>query len=270
MLTQILHHKLANITGQDDRQWAARLRAMLEAPEADPGSWLAQGAALYSSFVARIAREEGTPPFSGNEFPFKDHLPHFVSSILADLEQMLYAPLEANVDLFELRLTAVHLLLKVAEWLCWNYEGRCVYGREIEEDLSLLESRTRLSLDVWGEKDEVWLYAMEILREDCGLGDKVLFLDPLFSCRRYGAKIPASRDAGLGTPLYWEGGRVPEAIEFILVMATVLTDQTRVSVALSGKDQGGGECKGSGRFEAVLLSKIAASCGTPVDDLPGQ
>lgn len=270
MLSQILHHKISNIIEPKDREIISSLKHILQEPVETPEEWRSRAASMFTQMMARIAMEEGVSPYEDDENPFKHHLPNFISTTLSEIEKIVFSPLDANVEPDELRYTLTHLLLKVAEWIAWNYEGRCLFGEDSDRKASELEKMTRFQIELWGDKDEVWLYLMDLLRDEWGLGNKIHFMEPLFGCRRYGLLIPFDANRYLANPSYWETVPPEKEITLITTMTTILTDQTRVSLEFLGRTLKGERAKSTGICEGLMLSQLAKICGTPTEELPHQ
>ncbi|NDY42040.1 hypothetical protein G3N55_04150 [Dissulfurirhabdus thermomarina] len=257
MLSSLLRHKLSCLRGAGDASLRAELKAMLASPAEPAAGWQAPGRDLLSDFLGRMGREEGLPEWADPVRDLRDRVPNFVSNALAGLTEVLVAPLPAHPQ--EAKETAVHLLLKIAEWMARNYDHRCLYGEEGEARARALFDGVPMGVEVWGDLDEVWL----AVHEACaGLGLERDFQAalPVFGCRGYGAEVTVTAPAVLGAPDFWAGRPLPASAVLTLALRSGLVDQVEVRCRLRGR---GAAAASSGRLEGRLLAALVESCGAP-------
>ena len=263
MLRALLQHKVSLLGRPEDSFWRRTLEAVLSAPPEPKEGWQRPGTELLFRIRTRIAAEEGVSPLEErpSEALFRHHLPDFVTGCLQALERILLAGGDPGASPEEEQLTAAHLLLKVVEWLVWNYEDRCVYGPDAEEKARGYLDAARFGAEVWGDRDEVWLTLLEVAADALGLDPSRLPLKrQAVACRGYGLLIPGLSGRA-SSPEAWTAGRVPEDIGIILAVARSVVDQAVVRVSLL--DLGPGGAKPSGWLEGQILSRVAELTGTP-------
>ncbi len=123
---------------------------------------------LFLNFFARLCKEEGVSSLSRpeDENSLKDHLPDTVANWLTVLSEIFSA--RCTVDRVEDPLfTAAVLLIRLHEWITFNYERRFVYGNEIEGAAEKRFLRLENEMDLIGDKDEIVYQVLDALSGFC-------------------------------------------------------------------------------------------------------
>ena len=265
MLKRILAEKLDLIQHPKDIYFKEALRSIFACGHS--GAWKDGCRELFTKILSRIAIEENVSPFDEeeNEILFKHHLPDFVTGLIKALEEILYLPDDSSAfnrrapDEFE---TALHLLLRLLEWTVWNYEGgRCIYGRENAQRAESVFKLAHHKLEVWGDRDEVWLTLMDILKEEFHLEQQIETSETYYSCRTYSMIIRNLPGEVALAGEYWCSPTPPSAPIMIVSIQSKIIDQSTVKLELKDlKDQ---SQKSTGILEANILGRVANICGTP-------
>ncbi len=267
MLKRILAEKLELIQHPEDIYFKEALKAIYQ--KGLSPSWRNECTQILTRLLSRIALEENVSPFDEDESEilFKHHLPDFITGIIQALEEILFippGPEDAHSEATDFE-TALHLLLRLLEWMVWNYEGgRCIYGRVNAEKAESLFQVATFELEVWGDRDEVWLTVLDILKGQFHLGASLEAADTYYSCRTY-SSILKNLPRGLAqNEAYWASRHHAFSPVLIISVQSRIVDQTWVKIIL--KDIKDPHVKSSGVLEGDILGRIASICGTPFEE----
>ncbi len=123
---------------------------------------------LFLRFFARLCQEEGVARLStaNQEKSLKDRLPDTVANWLTVLSEILTSriPSERVVDPVY---TSSVLLLRLHEWINWNYDRRFIYGDKIEQEAERHFGRLENEMDLLGDKDEILSLTIDGLSAFC-------------------------------------------------------------------------------------------------------
>lgn len=153
-----------------------------------PDDWLIKKLkSLLAKMMAKIAREEGISNLKtpDDEDILKDHLPAHITNLIARLSEIIYAETLINASKImpaEERLFCSHAFLKLIEWIVWNYDQRCLYGKNLDENAVELTKKASIGVNVYGSKDEVWLSIIDYLS---GVKNAVELSKPIYGCVFY-------------------------------------------------------------------------------------
>jgi hypothetical protein len=249
--------KLNNINHQNDIEFKTMLTHILSISHDSTDNWQKIGRNILTSIIANIAKEEGIYSFNNkdDEEKFKDHLPNDIANTITQLSKFLLGPSPYK----ENKITVLFLLLKLFEWMIWNYEGRCIYGENMDQQARLMMETIGKNIEIFGNKDEIWLYSAnileEILKQRPVIGQK-----PVLGCYTYAERVIISNDAILEDKKNWNGAILPISGELILSVHTKAIDQTSVGISITGRHASGKEEK-SIRLEDIFLARLIELCG---------
>lgn len=142
---------------------------------------------LLVKIMAKIAREEGIANLKtpDDEDILKDHLPAHITNLIARLSEIIYAETLLNTSKTmpaDERLFCAHALLKLIEWIVWNYDQRCLYGKNLDKMAAELAKKASIGVNIYGSKDEVWLNIIDYL---CGMKNAIELSKPIYGCVFY-------------------------------------------------------------------------------------
>lgn len=253
----LIKTKLDNIKHQNDIEFKTILTHILSIPYDSPENWQKIGKDVLTHIIANIAKEEGIYSFNnkGDEEKFKDHLPNDIANTITQLSKFLL-----GTSLYkENKVTVLFLLLKLFEWKTWNYEGRCLYGEDMDQQAKLIMDSIGRKIEIFGNKDEIWLYSAnileEILKQRPVIGQK-----PVLGCSTYAERVIIANGAILEDNKNWNGSILPVSGELILSVHTKAIDQTSVSISITGRHASGKE-ETSIRLEDIFLARLVELCG---------
>ncbi|MDA8163193.1 MAG: hypothetical protein M0022_09875 [Desulfobacteraceae bacterium] len=181
----ILTAKISNINHKNDIEFKETLIKILNLISDNTDKWQKFGQKLLTTIITRIAREEGIHSFKNikDENNLKEHIP---SDITNTINQLTNISLNSSniYPTKEIKLTMLFLIIKLIEWIIWNYEGRCIYGNKIDSQAKLLFDFTDNKIELFGNKDEIWICAENILK-DIFKQRHILGQKSLFGCHTY-------------------------------------------------------------------------------------
>ncbi len=123
---------------------------------------------VFISFYASLCKEEGIESIKNynEEMALKDRVPDTIANWLTVLSEIFSGncSIERVLDPID---TAAILLLKLREWSCLNYEGRFLYGEDIENEAKLGFSHLESEMDLLGDKDEILTLVLDSLKGFC-------------------------------------------------------------------------------------------------------
>jgi len=266
MLSQLLRCKLSAISDPKFRSISETIKEILNhAPTADE-RWRYSGQTLFRALVTQIGREEQVAGAVETPDLLTRYVPNFISAILRDLDTLLFHPSTPLADPTEQPLLVAHLLLRLAEWTMMNYEWECLYGPMPDSVAAKRMEGLRFELEIWGDRDEIWLNLLEITEARLpGISKRLS--DPVLGCQCYWAKMDLEgKDEGLG---YLEpSGVTVEHIWIEMGIKTLLTDQTVVKTELKAASKGV-PVQSLGKLEGEILATLGHMCGTPFSSLAG-
>ncbi len=134
---------------------------------------------LFLSFFARLCKEEGVKNISSNqdEMALKDRLPDTVANWLTVLSE-IFSSAHVHPRVSDPTATAAILLLRLYEWICWNYDRRLIYNDYIESEAEARFSQLENEMDLLGDKDEILSQVLDSLSGFCSnywIDEKNLF-----------------------------------------------------------------------------------------------
>lgn len=261
MLFKLIGEKLHLIQHPEDILYKETLKRLLD--EGITPTWRDKARKLFTKLLSRIALEEKLTPFDNDEdeLLFKHHLPDFIAGIIQTLEEILFAPRNPFQEKENYE-TVIHLLLRLFEWTVWNYEaGRCIYGIKNAQKAESLFNISSFEVEVWGDRDEVWLTTLEILENDFSMRGLFDHAETYYSCKTYGSIIRKLPSEIADNPRNWTGPGKTHSPILIIGIQIKIIDHSKVRMMLT--DLKNPSLKSSGRLENTILSEIAASCGTP-------
>ncbi len=266
-LDRILRDKLSLVKHPRDELFGHALKAILDAGHSAP--WREECRRLFAHILDRIAVEENVSPFYDQESKdlLKHHLPDFVSGMIQALEELLFQPvglsdLTKEIEVFE---TSLHLLLRLMEWSVWNYEGgRCIYGKDSLQKAESIFRLPAFEIEVWGDRDEVWLSVMDLLESQYGLKKAIESTDIVYSCTTYSVIVHELPSSLIFNEAYW---RTIDGIEpcMILSVQTRMVDQTILRIAFKDLNKLD-KVVSKGSFEAEIFDRVVNDCGRPFDE----
>lgn len=260
MLFDFVRQKISRMEESTDGSLLQALQAMLAVKPADVAIWQHVGQKILSQMMVRMATEEEVPAFVGGGEALRDRLPDRVGNAISQLSEVLVLPVPEEPE--DARLIAVHLLLNISEWMVNNYENRCLYGEKENRNASDLLKALHLGVEIWGDKDEVWLVLGELL-DEWSLGKAFRAASPVLGSRTYGVRLERIRSPRLMHPAIWAGGVLPEVATLIITVTGTATDHTYVQALLTGRAETGQDVPSSGRFEGEFFAALAENCGSP-------
>ena len=268
MLKKILAEKLGLIQHPKDIYFKEALKAIFA--RGPTGTWKEECRRLFTRVLSRIAIEVNVSPFDEdqNEILFKHHLPDSVTGMIRAIEEILFISDRSathHMDVTEEFETALHLILRLLEWTVWNYEkGRCIYG---QKNVRFAESVARLArhrVEVWGDRDEVWLTLIGILAEEFHLGNQIESSETYYSCSTYSMIIKNIPDCTVRMEKYWSQSTPPRMPALIVAIQARIVDQSLVEIEL--RDLKDHFLRSTGVLEGEMLARVADLCGTPFGD----
>ena len=123
---------------------------------------------IFISSYAFLCQQEGIKSIKNynEEMALKDRVPDTIANWLTVLSGIFSgtSSIERVLDPVE---TAAILLLKLREWSCLNYEGRFLYGQDVENEASLRFNRLETEMDLLGDKDEILTLVLDSFKGFC-------------------------------------------------------------------------------------------------------
>ncbi len=123
---------------------------------------------LFVKSFARLCREEGIENLSSqdHEEALKDRLPDTVANWLTVLSEILSEG-QSGQRVEDPAFTAAVLLLRLHEWINWNYDRRLIYGSQLEQEAEKRFEGLENEMDLLGDKDEILAQTMDSLSGFC-------------------------------------------------------------------------------------------------------
>ncbi len=123
---------------------------------------------LFVKSFARLCREEGIENLSSpdHEEALKDRLPDTVANWLTVLSEILSEGTPSQ-RVEDPAFTAAVLLLRLYEWINWNYDRRLIYGSQLEQEAEKRFEGLENEMDLLGDKDEILAQTMDSLSGFC-------------------------------------------------------------------------------------------------------
>ena len=123
---------------------------------------------LFLSYFARLCKEEGVKNISTfqDEMALKDRLPDTVANWLTVLSE-IFSSSQVNSRVSDPAATAAILLLRLYEWINWNYDRRLIYNDTIETEAEAKFSQLENEMDLLGDKDEILSQVLDSLSGFC-------------------------------------------------------------------------------------------------------
>ncbi|MGB9711652.1 MAG: hypothetical protein ACP5J5_04185 [Dissulfurimicrobium sp.] len=262
MELKIIKSKLNTIINEKDYKFKIALTNILYD---NLNKWQKIGQILLTNFIAKIAKEEGIVSFTSkyDEEIFKDHLPNDIANTITQLSRLLLGELENKQD----KITAIFLLLKLFEWTLLNYENRCPYGKTIDQQAEILLKKTSNQTELFGNKDEIWLYSIGILKDifKQNFNEQKIF----FGCRAYAEEAIFNDKTVLMDDRNWSQINLPSSDligKLVLGARTNLTDQTLVGISIKRyqRQQINKTEEHSNRLEGIFLTRLTELCGAAI------
>lgn len=253
----LIKNKLNNIKHQDAIEFKKALLDILYISHDNQDNWKKIGRDILTHIIAKIAKEEGIYSFSNknDEEKFKDHLPNDIANTITQLSKFLLGPFSHRDN----KITVLFLFIKLFEWMTWNYEGRCLYGENMDQQAKLIMDNTEKDIELFGNKDEIWLYSANIL-EEIFKQPSVIGQKPILGCYTYAERVIISNNDVLKDNKNWNGVTPPIAGELLISVHTNAIDQTSVGISIKGRHASGKEER-SLRLEDIFLTRLAELCG---------
>jgi len=259
MITEIklLSSKIHQIKNDKDTQLAMAMSHFINPPQDNSFKWQETGKEILTSMILKIAVNEGISRFkdySDEEF-LKEHIPLDISNTITELANILHTP--EYFKIIEKRITSAFLIIKIYEWMTWNYESRCLYGDNIFFSAAEIFDNCDIEVQLWGEKDEIWLIIINFLEEF-----EIKSVSPYYSCKIYAEEFsfnfsnllnyfnPKQLMEGYGLE------NQPVKASLSIGIKTLTMDKVifRLKIRLSGKNLN--IIKSNGFFEKIMLDKL--------------
>lgn len=254
----LIRTKLGYLTSTRDCHLKKTLQLIVE----DDAGWRVAARSMLLDMMEMINRNEGLSlPLPAALDELGDLVPAHVANIIHELNALLWSG--PSLVREEERETPAFLLLKVAEWMALNYEGRCLYGEAVEQEARRLYERAGSGgMTVWGDKDEIWAAIQDIMVQ-WGLGDVLAGCRAVLGCRTYGFVLERMDLPVVLNSANWQGGGAPPGATLVIGLRTESVDVTLVQAGLKASGPRDSSCKSTSRFERSLLSATAQACGSP-------
>lgn len=240
--------------------WAVSLmRDIQAAARHNDGSWIGIAQGMLTKILARIASEEGLSS-KGNPYDeevLKDYIPDTMANIITALAEILFAKtvLGPQAEI------ALGLLLKLYEWSIWNYDGRSVYGEELEQRARGIFDSIETGIIVYGNKEEVWNDLDEILMDTFNSKGHVLCKAPILAYRTFSEEIEIACPKNWCDERFWAGHPGPVSILLKTAISSKTVDQTEVRLSCHGLTSSRELVESNRKIESIILRKLVEACG---------
>lgn len=254
---KILNSKIQEIHNENDIQLAKELSHFINPPHDISFNWQKIGKEILTSMIFKIAINEGISRFKdyGDEEFLKEHIPLDISNTITELANILHQP--EYLKLIEKRITSAFLIIKIYEWMTWNYESRCLYGDNIFFNAAEIFDACDTEVHLWGEKDEIWLIIANFLEEF-----EIKSVSPAYSCKIYAEEF--SINLGVFFNYFtleqlvnsYDPDNLPIKASLLIGLKTLTMDKVIFRLQLKLTDKNGYITKSKGFFEKIMLDKL--------------
>jgi|GEM_PF-2016661 hypothetical protein len=259
MITEIklLTAKIQEIYNDQDIKLAKALTYFINPPQEQDFNWQETGKEFLTSIILKIAVNEGISKFKDydDEEFLKEHIPLDISNTITELANILHH--HEYLKIIEKRITAAFLIIKIYEWMTWNYESRCLYGDNIFFSAAEIFDNCDIEVNLWGEKDEIWLIIINFLEE---FGIKSI--SPFYSCKIYSEEFSFNFAnllnffTSMSLLSNYGPDNLPVKATLLISLKTLTMDKVIFKSGLKLYDKDKNPIKSNGFFEKIILDKL--------------